>query len=54
MATLKVAKIEGMGKALTLAGLGVGVLGFSSKDDKVATAGLITSALGLLMLGLEE
>lgn len=47
-------QVEDVGKTLAITGAGLGLIGLSSKDEKVATFGLVTAALGLLAIGLSD
>lgn len=47
-------QVEDVGKALAITGAGLGLVGLASKDEKVASIGLLTAALGLLAIGLSE
>lgn len=47
-------QVEDFGKALAITGVGVGVAGLFAKDENVAFIGLLTSALGLLAIGVSE
>jgi len=50
----KSAQVEDIGKALTITGSGVGLIGLASEDEDVAIVGLLTAALGLLAIGLSD
>lgn len=47
-------QVEDIGKSFAITGAGIGILGLASKNEKVATFGLITAALGLLAIGLSD
>lgn len=50
----KSGQVEDIGKTLAITGAGLGLLGLASKDDNVATVGLLAAALGLFAIGLSE
>jgi hypothetical protein len=47
-------QVEDVGKALALTGAGVGLVGLAAKNERVATFGLLTAALGLITLRLSD
>jgi len=47
-------QVQDFGKALTVGGLGLAVAGAATEDKRLAVAGLFTTALGLLTIGLSE
>lgn len=47
-------QVEDVGKALAITGAGIGLIALASKDEKIATVGLLTAALGLLAIGLSD
>ncbi len=47
-------QVEGLGKALTIGGIGLAAAGAASKNDRVAAVGLFSTVLGLIAIGLSE
>lgn len=47
-------QVKDLSKALITTGTGLGLVGITNKDDRLAIVGLFASALGLIIAGLED